>query len=89
MGVISILFEMLGLFGAYKEKYCLTLAYAIVRTLATVGSLVLAILGQATRANLASFVVGLLITVLAYVFAMDLNQIKKNRNSVVLTQLSA
>ena len=77
MGVVSILIEMLGLFGAIKEHFCLTLTYAILRMLATVGHLATALSSSSSWAN---FVMGVLITTLAFMLARDLNTIRRRQN---------
>jgi O-antigen ligase len=71
--VISILFNLLGLMGAYKEHYCMTLTYAILMTLSTLGSIDNAI---KTPVNWCSFVLSLTIAILAYAYARDLNTIR-------------
>ncbi len=77
--VISILFNLLGLMGAYKEHYCMTLTYAILMTLSTLGSIYNAI---KTPVYWYSFVLSLTITILAYAYARDLNTI---RNQMFVT----
>ncbi len=73
MLVISILFNLLGIMGAYKEHYCMTLTYAILMTLSTLGAIF-----NATEAPVywLSFVLGLAITILAYAYARDLKTIR-------------
>jgi hypothetical protein len=71
--VICILFNLLGLMGAYKEHYCMTLTYAILMTLNTFGSINNAI---KTPMYWCSFVLSLTITILAYAYASDLKTIR-------------
>ena len=72
--VLAILFNLLGLMGAYKEHYCMTVTFAVLNGIATVISIVNAV-------KLASywftFIVNLLVTVLAVWVSMD---IRNDRN---------
>ncbi|CAG2182562.1 unnamed protein product, partial [Oppiella nova] len=39
MAAVAILFILVGLMGAYKEHYCMTVTYAVLMTIATLGSI--------------------------------------------------
>jgi hypothetical protein len=71
--VISISFNLLGLMGAYKEHYCITITYFIFMTMSTFGSINNAI---KTPVYWCSFVLSLTITILAYAYASDLKTIR-------------
>ncbi len=68
--VISILFNLLGLLGAYKQNSCLTMTYALFMTLTTFGSLITSL--EAPDIYWLYLVFNLLITVLAFAYARDL-----------------
>ena len=72
VGVIAILLELLGLVGAYKEHFCMTLTYAIIMNGETFLFCILAIKMRGL-CILADFVISFLITILAYLFASDLS----------------
>ncbi|CAG2115645.1 unnamed protein product [Medioppia subpectinata] len=67
----AILFNLLGLMGAYKEHYCMTVTYAILMTLGTLGSIGTAIQNPYYYTNT---VIYLLVTILAFAFAYDLRR---------------
>ncbi|CAG2182844.1 unnamed protein product, partial [Oppiella nova] len=73
LGLIGSALNSIGLFGAYKEHYGLTMAFAILALLGTLGSL-----GTTIRngSSAPAFILNLVITVLAFSFANDLNKIK-------------
>ncbi|CAG2173263.1 unnamed protein product [Oppiella nova] len=73
LGLIGSALNSIGAFGAYKEHYGLTMAFAILALLGTLGSL-----GTTIRngSNAPAFILNLVITVLAFSFANDLNKIK-------------
>ncbi|CAG2169154.1 unnamed protein product [Oppiella nova] len=73
IGTINILIEMLGLCGAFKEHYCMTMTYAILMVLVTLGSIGVAA-GSGYGAYWFTFVINTLITVLAFLYARDLNR---------------
>ncbi|CAG2114392.1 unnamed protein product [Medioppia subpectinata] len=77
IGTIAMLVEMLGLIGAIKEHYCLTMTYAILMALITLSSI-----GGAVRIGSFwfTFVLNVLITVLAFLFARDLHYRQRVRN---------
>ena len=69
--LIAILFELLGLLGACYEHFCMTITYAMFMTLATYTAFIAAYkIGEIII--WVSFVVGALITSMAYLFAGDL-----------------
>jgi hypothetical protein len=68
--VITILFNLLGLLGAYKQNFCLTITYALFMTLSTFGSLITSL--QTADIYWLYLVFNLLITVLAFAYARDL-----------------
>ncbi len=81
--VISILFNLLGLLGAYKQNSCLTMTYALFMTLTTFGSLITSL--EAPDIYWLYLVFNLLITVLAFAYARDLMII---RNQMLTTPIS-
>ncbi|CAG2114391.1 unnamed protein product [Medioppia subpectinata] len=71
IGTISIMFELLGLLGAYKEHHCLTMTYAVLMLLATCASI-----GSAALEPAYWFTVTIdaVITTLAFMYARDLRR---------------
>ena len=59
--------DTLGLYGAYTENFCLTLTYAILSTLSPVQGLTF---GQPI--NWLGLVVGLMVTILAFMLVRDI-----------------
>lgn len=69
VAIISILFNVIGLLGAYKEHFCLTLTYAFLMTLNILGSILVAV---KTPTYFYSTVFNFIVCVLAYDYAIDL-----------------
>ena len=70
---LSILFNLMGLMGAYKEHYCMTVTYAVLCTLGT-----LSLISRAIRDPTywsASFI-NVIICGLTYAYAYDLRRIR-------------
>ncbi|XP_054155824.1 uncharacterized protein LOC128954271 [Oppia nitens] len=72
---LAILFDLLGLMGAYKEHFCMTTTYAVLMTLGSLGSI-----DQAVRNPYYSFntVINFVVAVLAIAFAYDLYRRRQN-----------
>ncbi len=75
---IFILFNLLGLLGAYKQNFCLTMTYAVFMTLTTFGLFVSVKRGDIHWLYL---VFSLLITVLAFAYARDLMIIRNKMST--------
>ncbi|CAG2174179.1 unnamed protein product [Oppiella nova] len=82
IGSICILFELLGLLGAYKEHYCLTMTYAILMFMMTWGSI-----GGAVRVGTfwVTFGVNVMITTLAFLYARDLHRRRHQSTAMYVT----
>ncbi|XP_054158609.1 tetraspanin-8-like [Oppia nitens] len=72
IGTISIIVQLFGLCGALRESYCLTLTYAIIMTIVTL--LMILPAARGSGAFWFTFVLNILITILAYLLARDLRQ---------------
>ncbi|CAG2102963.1 unnamed protein product [Medioppia subpectinata] len=73
LGLLGAGLNSIGAFGAYKEHYGLTLTFAILALLGTVGSLGAALKGPTSYPT---FLINLAITILAFSFAHDCNKLK-------------
>ncbi len=80
--VINILFNLLGLLGAYKQNYCLTMTYAVFMTLSAFVFVMYSI--KSGGIHWLYLVFNLLITVLAFAYASDLDVI---RNQMLTTHI--
>jgi hypothetical protein len=67
----GILFNLMGLVGAYKEHYCMTTTYAILMTLGTLGSIATAVNNPFYFTNTVLY---FLVSALAFAFAYDLRR---------------
>ncbi|XP_054162188.1 uncharacterized protein LOC128960141 [Oppia nitens] len=72
-GIIGIAFQLIGMIGAVKQHYGMCMTYSILYCLGTVGSLVSAI---KSPQYVGSLFVNLGITLLAFSYARDCNQIE-------------
>jgi hypothetical protein len=83
-GVITIVFSLVGLFGAAKENYCLTMTFAILMTIVTIFSIYSSI--QAGGVGWAGFAINLIAAAMAYNFAYQLKSEKQpGANQVYLS----
>ena len=82
-GVISLLIQLVGIIGAYKEHYCMTLTYAILMAFGTAGSIFSAIKSSVCWVG---FIFNLIVCVLAFVLA---NDIKKSKRGMATIQWNA
>ena len=70
---LSILFNLMGLMGAYKEHYCMTVTYAVIKTLGSFSSISTAIKNPTYWPTV---VINLIICGLTYAYAYDLRRIR-------------
>ena len=70
VGVACSVTQLLGMFGAFLENFWLTFIYAILMTVGTLGAIALGIL--IGPAYWGSFVLNLVITIVALLYARDL-----------------
>lgn len=70
--ILSALISMLGLFGAWKEHFCMSCTYAVLSTISTVLNFVSAI---SSPISWLSFVISLLVSIAAILFTIDLRRI--------------
>ncbi len=77
--VINIPFNLLGLLGAYKQNFCLTITYAIFKFLCTLGSIVYVV--ESGPIYLLCLDFNLLTAILAFAYARDLNVIRNRRST--------
>ena len=70
---LGVLFNLMGLMGAYKEHYCMTVTYAVLCTLGSLVSIRIAIINPIYWSIV---VINLIICGLAYTYANDLRRIR-------------
>ncbi|XP_054158605.1 uncharacterized protein LOC128956914 [Oppia nitens] len=86
IGSINMLINLMGLMGALKEHYCMTLGYAITMTVLTVLMIVVVFVATAP-AFWFTFVLNIFIVCLAYLYARDLRsmQFPGPQTTVIMT----
>ena len=78
--VIAILIQMLGLFGAWKEHFCMSCTYAILSAL----SFLFGIYGAIrSPSHWLSEVISLLVTIVAILFTIDLRRMRRTAQNAV------
>jgi len=68
---LNVSLNLVGLMGAYKEHYCMTMTYAILMTIGTIGTVVTAFRNPYYFITAA---IDIIVCIIAYTFAHELHQ---------------